>query len=87
MALHKKGNVGLTVKDADKLWYSLSNDGKIFGKEQRMPGACEEMDRYIFAVGLVARRDRILGVLYGSGTSESANAIRSSATGCRNGCC
>jgi hypothetical protein len=73
MALHKKGDVGLTVKDADKLWYSLSNDGRVFGQEQRMPGAREEMDRWIFAVGFVARSDRILGVLYGAGPSVLCN--------------
>ncbi len=70
MALHKKGDVGLTAKDCEKLWYSLSNDGKVFGKELRIPGARGEEDRFIFAVGFVTRSDRILGVLYGAGASE-----------------
>jgi len=69
MALHKKGDSGLGVKDADKLWYSLSNNGKTFGPEQRMPGAHDEMDRYIFAVAFLTRKDRVLGMLYGAGPS------------------
>jgi len=70
MALHRKGDAGgLGVKDADKLWYSLSNNGKTFGPEHRLPGAREEMDRYIFAVGFLTRKDRVLGVLYGAGPS------------------
>jgi len=69
MALHKKGDV-TGANDNDKLWFSLSADGKTFGAEQRMPGAREEMDRYIFSVGWLARQDRILGVLYGAGASE-----------------
>ncbi len=73
MALHKKGDVGLTVKDADKLWFSLSNDGKTFGPEEDMVRAREEIDRYIFAVGFVTRRDRVLGVLYGAGPTVLCN--------------
>ncbi len=73
MALHKKGDVGLTAKDADKLWFSLSNDGKTFGPEEDMVRAREEMDRYIFAVGFVTRRDRVLGVLYGAGPTVLCN--------------
>jgi hypothetical protein len=69
MALHKKGDA-TGAADTDKLWYSLSTDGKTFGKERRMPGAREEMDHYIFSVGFLARKDRILGVLYGAGASE-----------------
>lgn len=76
MALHKKGDVGLTAKDCDKLWYSLSNEGKVFGKEQRIPGARGEDDRFIFAVGFVTRSDRILGVLYGAGASERCERNR-----------
>ena len=69
MALHKKGDV-TGANDNDKLWFSLSPDGKTFGPEQRMPGARDEADRYIFSVGFLARKDRILGVLYGAGASE-----------------
>lgn len=73
MALHKKGDVGLTAKDADKLWFSLSNDGRTFDDEQNMVRAREEIDRYIFAVGFVTRKDRILGVLYGAGPTVLCN--------------
>lgn len=76
MALHKKGDVGLTAKDSEKLWYSLSNDGRRFGPEMRMPGAQGGDDRYIFAVGFVTRKDRILGVLYGAGASEKCERNR-----------
>ena len=76
MALHKKGDVGLTAKDTEKLWYSLSKDGKRFADEQRMPGAARGDDRFIFAVGFVARKDRILGVLYGAGGSERCDRNR-----------
>ena len=76
MALHKKGDVGLTARDTEKLWYSLSNDGKNFAREQRLPGARQEMDRFIFAVGFVTRKDRILGVLYGAGGSEKCERNR-----------
>ena len=69
MALHKKGDV-TGAADADKLWYSLSSDGRSFGQETLLPGAREEQDRYIFAVAFVTRKDRILGVLYGAGASE-----------------
>lgn len=79
MALHKKGDVGLTVKDANKLWFSLSNDGKRFEPEQQIletpdiQGPGEQMDRYIFAVGFVTRQDRVLGVLYGAGPTVECN--------------
>ena len=73
MALHKKGDVGLPQKDVDKLWFSLSKDGKSFGQEQLMVKARDEMDHNIFAVGFVARKDRILGVLYGAGPSIRCN--------------
>jgi hypothetical protein len=73
MALHKKGDVGLSQKDVDKTFFSLSNDGHNFGKESLMVPARCEMDRNIFAVGLVTRKDRILGVLYGAGPSIRSN--------------
>ena len=37
MALHKKGDV-TGAADTDKLWYSLSSDGRTFGKEIRISG-------------------------------------------------
>ena len=79
MALHKKGDVGLTVKDANKLWFSLSNDGKTFDQERQIlqtpdiTGPGEQSDRYIFAVGFVTRKDRVLGVLYGAGPTVACN--------------
>jgi hypothetical protein len=73
MALHKKGDVGLPQHDVNKVWYSLSNDGRTFSPEHLMVQSREEMDRNIFAVGLVARKDRILGVLYGAGPSSRTN--------------
>lgn len=73
MALHKKGDVGLPQKDVNKTFFSLSNDGHTFGPENLMVQSQGEMDRNIFAVGLVARKDRILGVLYGAGPSNRSN--------------
>lgn len=72
-AFHQKGDAGPSQADVDKLWFSLSNDGKTFGPEQLMVKAREEIDRNIFAVGYVARKDRILGVLYGAGPSYRSN--------------
>jgi hypothetical protein len=73
MALHKKGDVGLPQHDVNKLFFSLSQDGKSFGKENLMVQSRGEMDRNIFAVGFVGRKDRILGVLYGAGPSNRSN--------------
>lgn len=73
MALHKKGDVGLPQKDVNKLFFSLSQDGKSFGKESLMVQSRGELDRNIFAVGLVTRKDRVLGVLYGAGPSNRSN--------------
>ena len=73
MALHKKGDVGMSHHDVNKLWFSLSKDGRAFGQEQPMVQSRGEMDRNIFAVGFVARKDRIMGVLYGAGISNRSN--------------
>jgi len=73
MALHKKGDVGLSQKDVNKTFFSLSNDGHTFGKESLMVQSRGEMDCNIFAVGLVAKKDRLLGVLYGAGPSIRSN--------------
>ena len=73
MALHKKGDVGFTQHGVNELWFSLSNDGRTFAEERLMVKAREEMDPNIFAVGFVARKDRILGVLYGAGPSSRSN--------------
>ena len=72
-AFHQKGDAAPSQEDVDKLWYSLSNDGRTFRPEQFMTKARDEMDRNIFAVGFVARKDRILGVLYGAGPSIRSN--------------
>ena len=72
-AFHQKGDAAPTQEDVDKLWFSLSNDGRTFSKEQFMVKAREEMDRNIFAVGYVADKDRLLGVLYGAGPSNRSN--------------
>jgi hypothetical protein len=37
------------------------------------PSAREEMERYIFAVAFLTRKDRVLGVLYGAGASEQCD--------------
>ena len=73
MALHKKGDVGLTIKGADQLWFSLSNDGRTFGTEHKMVRSRGDDDRYIFAVGFITRSDRVLGVLYGAGPTVLCN--------------
>jgi hypothetical protein len=73
MALHKKGDASREQHDVNRLFFSLSNDGKNFGKEQLMVESMGEMDRNIFAVGFVTRKDRILGVLYGAGPSYRSN--------------
>jgi hypothetical protein len=71
MALHKKGDVGLGVSEAWKLWYSLSNDGVHFENEQDMFQSLNETDRYIFAVGFVRSGNALLGVVYGAGPTTS----------------
>ncbi len=72
-AFHKKGDASLDQKDVNKLFFSLSENGKTFEKEKLMVKAQGELDRNIFAVGYVARHDRIMGVLYGAGPSERCN--------------
>ena len=74
MALHKKGDVGLPQKDVNKTFFTLSNDGHKFGKRKvSLVQSAGELDRNIFAVGLVTRKDRVLGVLYGAGPSNRSN--------------
>jgi hypothetical protein len=73
MALHKKGDVGLSQKDVNKTFYSLSNDGHNYNKENLLISSRAELDRNIFAVGLVTQKDRVLGVLYGAGPSSRSN--------------
>jgi hypothetical protein len=73
MVLHKKGDASPDQHDVNRLFFSISDDGHHFGKEQLMVESQGEMDRNIFAVGFVARKDRILGVLYGAGPSYRSN--------------
>lgn len=73
MALHQKGDVGPSQNEVNRLWFSLSDNGTAFGPERPMVKARGEADRNIFSVGFVARRDRILGVLYGAGPSHRSN--------------
>jgi len=73
MVLHKKGDASREQGGVNRLFYSLSNDGKTFSKEQILVQSLGEMDRNIFAVGLAARADRVIGVLYGAGPSYRSN--------------
>jgi hypothetical protein len=73
MALHKKADASPEQHDVNRLFFSLSNDGKSFSEEQLMTESRGEMDRNIFAVGFIARKDRIAGVLYGAGPSYRSN--------------
>jgi hypothetical protein len=72
-AFHKKGDASLDQKDVNRLFYSVSTDGRKFEEVQHMVDAREELDRNIFAVGFLAREDRIMGVLYGAGPSHRSN--------------
>ncbi len=73
MVLHKKGDASREQSNVSRLFYSLSNDGKTFSDEQLLVDSRGEPDRNIFAVGFVARTDRIMGVLYGAGPSFRSN--------------
>ena len=64
-----KGDVGLGVNNAWKLWYSLSTDGIHFENEREMFQSLNGDDRYIFAVGYVRSGNALLGVLYGAGAT------------------
>jgi len=72
-AFHKKGDASPDQKDVNRLFYSLSQNGHTFGETHTMVASREELDRNIFAVGFVSRKDRILGVLYGAGPSFRSN--------------
>lgn len=67
MALHR---------NADRLWYSLSNDGMHFEPEHELALHLDERDRYIVAVGWVVQGDRLLGFLYGAGAVPTLNRNR-----------
>lgn len=54
--------------NTDRLWYSLSNDGRIFKTPpESLLSSLGDADRYIVAVGFVTRGNCLLGLLYGAG--------------------
>jgi hypothetical protein len=59
--------------DVEKEDNKTSQNGHTFGETRSMVASREELDRNIFAVGFVSRKDRILGVLYGAGPSFRSN--------------
>jgi hypothetical protein len=56
------------MSNAPRLWYSLSNDGLTFDKEQVLFNNLSTVDTSIASVGFVTAGDRILGALYGANT-------------------
>lgn len=73
MGLYKKGDVGLTARDSEHLWYSLSTDPHSFPDERILLTTTDPLDRYIFSIGFVRRGNRFLGVLYGAGDEAGDN--------------
>lgn len=67
MGLHMNG---------DKLWYSLSRDGRTFAPAKVMVTNLGDADRYIVAHGWVVRGNRVLGFLYGAGAVPSLDRNR-----------
>ncbi|MGC8666914.1 MAG: hypothetical protein ACP5VE_02195 [Chthonomonadales bacterium] len=67
MALHR---------NTDRIWYTLSRNGREFAPERVLTANRGEADRYIVAVGWVTRQNRIFGVLYGAGPVPSLDANR-----------
>ena len=58
MALHQ---------NTDRLWYSLSNDGREFGAVREITANQSQADHFIVAVGWVSDAHSIYGFLYGAG--------------------
>lgn len=52
--------------NTDKMWYSLSDDGRTFRECRELARNMGEKDRYMVAVGWVTRGNRLLGYLYGA---------------------
>ena len=52
--------------NTDKMWYSLSNDGRTFRECRDLARNLGDKDRYMVAVGWVVRGNRVLGFLYGA---------------------
>ncbi len=62
--------------NGDRLYYSLSQDGMKFPPVQTLIAHAGDADRYIVAIGLVVRDDRVLGALYGAGAAGSLDHNR-----------
>lgn len=67
MGLHANG---------DTLWYSLSNDGLVFGRETPITGHRNAQDRYMVALGFVSDGKSLYGVVYGAGAVPSLDRNR-----------
>ena len=63
--------------NTDRLWFSLSDEGKTFDSPKLLLTSAAPEERYIVAAGLVEDGKRVLGVLYGAGPVPSLdhNAI------------
>lgn len=77
MGLYRKGDVGLSARGSEGLWYSESPDGSAFGRERVLFTAIGPQDRFIFSMAFVTRGNSVLGVLYGAGadSDDSHNRI------------
>lgn len=62
--------------NTDRLWYSLSRDGRQFGPEQELGRCLGDADRYIVAIGWVLQGPRVLGFLYGAGPVKTLDRNR-----------
>lgn len=62
--------------NAQKLFYALSNDGMAFNQEQLLGANLGDHDKYMVALGWVARDNKLLGFLYGAGETRSLNNNR-----------
>ncbi|HOM52852.1 MAG TPA: hypothetical protein PK458_18220 [Phycisphaerae bacterium] len=51
----------------DRLWYALSDDGMKFEPQRVLATSTGAADRYIVAIGLVTKGERLLGFVYGAG--------------------
>ena len=68
--------MGLHV-NGDRLLFSLSQDGMKFPAARVLCKSVEDADRYMVAVGWVTSgQDRVLGLLYGAGSTPSLDANR-----------
>lgn len=67
MGLHMNGQ---------KLWYSLSDDGMVFGAPHELAANVGDSDKYMVAIGWVVRGNRVLGCLYGAGAIPSLDRNR-----------